>query len=408
MERVVITGYGVVSSLGCNQEVFQQNIFAGKNGIDTITSFDASQTGITLAAQVNDFPFEKYFQKKDQKRMDRFSLFGIYAAKEALAMSQLDLSKEDAYRVGVLVGSGVGGLITIEQQVIKMHDKGPQRVSPLFVPMTIINMAAGNIALSLGAKGDCEAVVTACSSGTHCIGEAFRKIKHGYQDIIFSGGTEASINEIGISGFNNLTALSRETDKTNASIPFDKNRNGFVMGEGAGVLVLESLTHAKKRNAPILAEIVGFGSTCDAYHMTSPDPKGESVVKAICEALKEGEIKTHQVGYINAHATSTKANDQTEIKAIDTVFHRQDLAVSGTKSMTGHLLGAAGAVEAIITIESLKQQLLPPTISTKDPEDMPFHFVKDKSEKAQFSYALSQSLGFGGHNGVLAFKRWEE
>lgn len=408
MERVVITGYGVVSPVGNTAEDFFPNILQGKNGIGAIESFDASKAGVSLAAEVKDFPFEKYFQKKDAKRMDRFSLFGIYAAKEALAMSGLDLSQEDRDEVGVMVGSGVGGLHTIEEQVIKMHEKGPGRVAPLFVPMTIVNMAAGNIALALGAKGDCEAVVTACASGTHSIGEAFRKIAHGYQTIMFAGGAEASINEIGVAGFNNLTALSKSTDKNHASIPFDEERNGFVMGEGAGILVLESLTHAKGRKATILGEVVGFGSTCDAYHMTAPDSSGQGATKAMAKALKEANITPEEVGYINAHGTSTPANDATESLAIENLFKKNPPYVSSTKSMTGHLLGAAGAIEAIIILESLRQQMIPATINTQKPEKVAFPLVLGKSQPATFSYALSNSLGFGGHNGVLAFKRWEE
>ncbi len=408
MNRVVVTGYGVVSPVSCEGETFFKNILAGKNGISKIESFDATETGVTLAAEVKDFPFDRYFQKKDTKRMDRFSLFGLYAAKEALKMSGLNLEQEDPYEVGVLVGSGVGGLLTIESQVIKMHDKGPSRVTPLFVPMTIINMVAGNIALHLGAKGDCQSIVTACASGTHSIGEAFLKIKHGKQSVMFAGGAEACINEIGIAGFNNLTALSRSTDETKASMPFDQERHGFVMGEGAGILVLESLEHAKNRGAQILGEVVGFGSTCDAYHMTAPDPSGDGAKRAMANALKEGNVPLDEVGYVNAHGTGTPANDLTEGHAIDALFTGKKPYVSSTKSMTGHLLGAAGAIEAIITLESLRQQMIPPTIHTKNPESFNFPLVLGKAQAADFSYAISNSLGFGGHNGVLAFKRWEE
>lgn len=407
MERVVITGYGVVSPVGCEVADFFNNIVAGKNGIGPITAFDASETGVTLAAEVKDFPFERYFQKKDAKRMDRFSLFGVYAANEALKDSGLKMEEVNPDRVGVIVGSGVGGLQTIQDQVIKMHEKGPNRVAPLFVPMTIVNMAAGNIALSIGAKGTCEAIVTACASGTHSIGEAFRSIKHGYQDVIFAGGAEASINQIGVAGFNNLTALSRNTDANSASIPFDEKRNGFVMGEGAGIVVVESLSHAQKRGAKILAEVVGFGSTCDAYHMTAPDAQGTGAKKAMRQAIEEAGIAPGAVQYINAHGTSTKANDAAESLAIAEVFGSTPY-VSSTKSMTGHLLGAAGGVEAIITIESLRQQVIPATINTDEPMAVPFHLVVGKSQPANLQYAISNSLGFGGHNGVVAFKRWED
>lgn len=408
MERVVVTGYGVVSPVGCEIENFFPNIVKGKNGISPIESFPAEETGVTLAAEVKDFPFERYFTKKDGKRLDRFSLFGIYAAYEALKMSGLNMAEEDPDTVGVMVGSGVGGLHTIEEQVIRMHDKGPRRVAPLFVPLTIVNMAAGNIAQAIGAKGDCQAIVTACASGTHSIGEAFRKIRHGYQQVMFAGGAEASINEIGVAGFNNLTALSRSEDQEHASIPFDKERNGFVMGEGAGILVLESLSHAKKRHATILGEVVGFGSTCDAYHMTSPDPSGAGAKKAMEKAMEEAEITPEDIDYINAHGTSTKANDETEILAIASLFLNKKPYVSSTKSMTGHLLGAAGAIEGIITLESLRQGVIPATINTKNPEETTIPLVLGESKKMPLQYALSNSLGFGGHNGVLAFKRWEE
>lgn len=408
MERVVITGYGVVSPVSSEVDTFFANIVKGINGIDPIESFDATETGVTLAAEVKDFPFDRYFQKKHMKRLDRFSQFGIYAAREAVKNAGIDMIEEDTDQIGVIVGSGVGGLHTIEEQVLKMGAKGPGRVAPLFVPMTIVNMAAGNIALKIGAKGTCEAIVTACASGTHSIGEAFRSIKHGYQDVIFAGGAEASINEIGVAGFNNLTALSRSTDPNAASRPFDKERNGFVMGEGAGIVVVESLTHAKKRGATIIAEIVGFGSTCDAYHMTAPDPNGAGAIKAMKLAMKEAGITPNQIDYINAHGTSTKANDEAESLAIGAAFTDHEPFVSSTKSMTGHLLGAAGAIEAIISIESLRQQIVPATINITNPENVPFKLVKNKSIEAPLTYAMSNSLGFGGHNGVVVFKRWED
>lgn len=410
MNRVVITGYGVASPIGNDADTFLESLQTGKNGIGPVTKFDASKTGITVAAEVKDFPFDKYFVKKDAKRMDLFSLFGIYAALEAMEMSGLDTEQIDVDRFGVMVGSGIGGLQTIEDQVIRMHDKGPQRVAPLFIPMAIGNMAAGNIALRVGAKGICTATVTACASATHSIGEAFRNIKHGYSDVIIAGGAEAPISEIGISGFASLTALSATEDPERASIPFDKDRNGFVMGEGAGVFVVESLEHAQKRGATILGEIVGYGANCDAYHMTSPTPDGSGAAKAMQLAMKEAEIQPEQVGYINAHGTSTQANDKAESKAIQLAFGDafKDVRVSSTKSMTGHLLGAAGGIEGIAALNALQHQFIPPTINVRNKdEEVQANVVINESENHEFTYALSNSLGFGGHNAVICLKRWE-
>ncbi|MBK4811171.1 3-oxoacyl-ACP synthase [Enterococcus faecium] len=383
----------------------------GTNGIAPITKFDASETGITLAGEVKDFPYDKYFIKKDSKRMDMFSIYGIYAALEAMEMSGLDKEKMNQDRFGVIIGSGIGGLPTIENQVIRLHEKGAKRVSPMFVPMAIANMAAGNIALRVGAKGICTAIVTACASGTNSIGEAFRNIKHGYSDVILAGGTEATICEMGIAGFAALTALSESTDPNRGSIPFDENRNGFVMGEGAGVLVLESLEHAQARGAKIYGEIVGYGANCDAYHMTAPTPDGSGASKAMKLAMEEAGVQPEQVGYINAHGTSTPANDQAEAKAIQIALGEnfRDTYVSSTKSMTGHLLGAAGGIEALATLLALEHQFIPPTINVEkqDPE-IDLTVVKNESKPASFTYAMSNSLGFGGHNAVLCMKRWEE
>ncbi|MFR2689907.1 MAG: beta-ketoacyl-ACP synthase II, partial [Enterococcus faecium] len=355
MNRVVITGYGVTSPIGNDADSFLNSLKEGTNGIAPITKFDASETGITLAGEVKDFPYDKYFIKKDSKRMDMFSIYGIYAALEAMEISGLDKEKMNQDRFGVIIGSGIGGLPTIENQVIRLHEKGAKRVSPMFVPMAIANMAAGNIALRVGAKGICTAIVTACASGTNSIGEAFRNIKHGYSDVILAGGTEATICEMGIAGFAALTALSESTDPNRGSIPFDENRNGFVMGEGAGVLVLESLEHAQARGAKIYGEIVGYGANCDAYHMTAPTPDGSGASKAMKLAMEEAGIQPEQVGYINAHGTSTPANDQAEAKAIQLALGEnfRDTYVSSTKSMTGHLLGAAGGIEALATLMAL-------------------------------------------------------
>lgn len=411
MNRVVITGYGVTSPIGNDAETFLESLKEGTNGIGPITKFDATETGVTLAAEVKEFPFDKYFVKKDGKRMDLFSLYGIYAAIEAVEMSGIDKEKIDVDRFGVMVGSGIGGLQTIQDQVIRMHDKGPQRVSPLFIPMAIANMAAGNIALRIGAKGICTSIVTACASATNSIGEAFRNIKHGYSDVIVAGGTEASITEIGISGFSSLTALSHATDKDRASIPFDKDRNGFVMGEGAGVFVLESLEHAQERGATILGEVVGYGANCDAYHMTSPTPDGSGAAKAMELAMEEAGITPEQVGYINAHGTSTPTNDSAESRAIELAMGEatKDIRVSSTKSMTGHLLGAAGGIEGIATLNALQHQFIPPTIGLQNKdEEVTVNVVANTSQPHSFDYALSNSLGFGGHNAVICLKRWED
>ena len=328
-----------------------------------------------------------------------------------MEMSGLDKEKMNQDRFGVIIGSGIGGLPTIENQVIRLHEKGAKRVSPMFVPMAIANMAAGNIALRVGAKGICTAIVTACASGTNSIGEAFRNIKHGYSDVILAGGTEATICEMGIAGFAALTALSESTDPNRGSIPFDENRNGFVMGEGAGVLVLESLEHAQARGAKIYGEIVGYGANCDAYHMTAPTPDGSGASKAMKLAMEEAGVQPEQVGYINAHGTSTPANDQAEAKAIQIALGEnfRDTYVSSTKSMTGHLLGAAGGIEALATLLALEHQFIPPTINVEkqDPE-IDLTVVKNESKPASFTYAMSNSLGFGGHNAVLCMKRWEE
>lgn len=411
MTRVVITGFGVTSPIGNDAETFLTSLKNGKNGIGPITRFDASETGITLAGEVSDFPLEKYFVKKDTKRMDLFSLYGIYAALDAMAMA--GLTKEtiaDPDRFGVMVSSGIGGLPTIEEQVIKMHTKGAKRVSPMFVPMSIVNMVAGNIALRVEAKGICTSTVTACASGTHSIGEAFRNIKHGYSDVMLAGGAEASICEIGIAGFASLTALTAETDADKASVPFDRSRSGFVMGEGAGVLLLESLEHAQARGANILGEIVGYGANCDAYHMTAPTPDGSGAGKAMLLAMNEAGVAAKEVDYINAHGTSTPANDVAEAKAVAYAFGEaaQDVYVSSTKSMTGHLLGGAGGVEAVATLLALQEQFVPPTInvSEQDPE-IQLNVVKNQAIEGKLTYGMSNSLGFGGHNAVILLKRWE-
>lgn len=411
MTRVVITGMGAVTPVGNDAKTFIDNILAGKNGIEPITKFDASETGITVAGEVDDFDVRERVGKKQGKRMDLFSQYAVHSALEAVEQAGITPKNTDPYAMGVIYGSGIGGLTTIQEQVTKMNEKGPQRVSPMFVPTAISNMGAGNIALRLGAKNICTTIVTACASATNAIGEAYRQIKEGRADVMITGGSEASVNEIGIAGFAALTALSKATDPDKASLPFDKDRSGFVMGEGGATLVLESLEHAQARGAKILGEVVGYGSTCDAYHLTSPDPSGEGASRAMEQAIKEAGITPADVDYINAHGTATHANDSGEAKAINNVFGEDsDVLVSSTKSMTGHLLGAAGAIEAVATVGALQRGILPPNINLKhQDEECRVNIVQQANQKQpQATYAISNSLGFGGHNAVVAFKKWSD
>ncbi|MFC0232910.1 beta-ketoacyl-ACP synthase II [Vagococcus entomophilus] len=410
MKRVVITGQGAITPLGNTAAEYWENIKAGNVGIAPIAKFDASETGITVAAEVKDFEPTLYMEKKATKRLDLFSQYGVAAAVQAVTDSQLDTEKIDVDRFGVMVSSGIGGMNTIQEQVIKMHDRGPKRVAPFFVPMAISNMAAGNIAMRVGAKGICTCIVTACASGNNAIGEAYRNIKHGYSDVILAGGAEATVCEIGISGFAALTALSEATDPLRASIPFDKERNGFVMGEGGGILVLEELEHALARGAKIYGEVVGYGSTSDAYHMTSPTPDGSGAGKAMQQAMAEAGITPEQVDYINAHGTSTPPNDGAETAAIKYAFGDQayNIAISSTKSMTGHLLGAAGAVEAMACVGAIQDDFVPPTAGLEETsEDCDLDYVPKVGRAQKVNYALSNSMGFGGHNAVICFKKWE-
>ncbi len=410
--RVVVTGMGAITPLGSTVEDFWNGIKSGECGIDFIQKFDTTDFKVKIGAEVKGFDPELYMTKKDVKRNDPFAVYGLAAAVQAFEDSGMDMEQEDASRVGVIVGSGIGGLITMQEQVIRMHDRGPSRVSPLFIPMTISNMAAGNIAIRLGAKGICENIVTACATGTNCIGSAFHNIKHGYLDACITGGAEASISEIGVAGFTNLTALSENEDPKDACKPFDQERDGFVMGDGAGILILEELEHAKARGAKIYGEVVGYGATGDAYHMTAPSPDGSGAAKAMEIAMKEAGIQPEQVAYINAHGTSTHANDAGETAAIKLALGdaAKSVAISSTKSMTGHLLGAAGAIESIVCIKALEEGFLPPTINYKHPdEECDLDYIPNEGrEAADAEYALSNSLGFGGHNGVLCFKRWSE
>ena len=409
--RCVITGLGAVTPLGNTVEEYWNGLKNGVCGIDYIKKFDTTDYKVKIAAEIKDFDPEQYMTKKDVKRNDLFAIYALAAGMQAFEDSKLDMEKEDADRIGVIVGSGVGGLMTMEEQVKRLTDKGPSRVSPLFITMTIGNMAAGNIAIRVGAKGVCEDIVTACATGTNAIGTAFRNIKHGYLDACIAGGAEGAICGIGVAGFTNLTALSTEEDPKKACRPFDKERNGFVMGDGSGILVLEELEHALARGAKIYGEVVGYGATADAYHVTLPEPTGEGAAKAMKFAMQEAGITPEQVGYINAHGTSTHANDVGETKAIKLAMGEEcakNIPISSTKSMTGHLLGAAGAIEAIACVKALEEGFLPPTINyhTSD-EECDLDYIPNVGREAkEAEYALSNSLGFGGHNGVLCFKKW--
>ncbi len=407
--RVVITGMGAVTPIGNNIAEFWDGLKNGKNGINLITRFDTAESKVKCAGEVKGFDPASVVDKKEVKRNDLFSIYAMAAADEAVEMSGIDLDKIDRERLGVIIGSGIGGLCTIEEQATKMATKGMSRIAPLFIPMAISNMAAGNVAIRFGAKGTCLDVVTACASSSHSIGEAFRSIKHGYSDYIIAGGAEASICKLGIGGFAALKALSASEDPDRASIPFDKERNGFVMGEGAGILFMETLESAKARGAEILAEIVGYGSTCDAYHITAPNPEGAA--RAMKAAIEEAGIDKTEIGYINAHGTSTSANDSSETIAIKEAFgdHAYNINISSTKSMTGHLLGATGAVEAIASVLALKNGVIPPTIGYKVPdEECDLNYTVNEAVERDVKYALSNTLGFGGHNGVLCLKKWEE
>ncbi len=409
--RVVVTGMGCVTPIGNNVEDFFNGLLEKKNGIDFITKYDTTESKAKLAAELKDFVPDEVLDKRDLRRMDNFSIYGISASAEAIKDSGINLDEYDRDRIGVIVGSGIGGLQTMEDTITTMITKGEKRVSPTFIPTCIVNMVAGNISLKFGLNGISQTVVTACASGTNTIGDAYRQIKHGYQDVILAGGSEASITRAGMAGFANLTAHTTTEDKNRASIPFDKERSGFVMGEGAGIVVLESLDSALARGAKIYAEIVGYGSTCDAYHITSPNPEAVKTAKAVGNALKEAGIKPEDVQYVNAHGTSTKINDEVETKTYKNAFgdHAKNLKISSIKSSIGHLLGAAGGVEAIATIKAIKTGIVPPTINLQVPdEDCDLDYVANEPQKVDITHAISTSLGFGGHNAVICIKKWVE
>lgn len=401
---------GAVAPNGNGIQEFISNSFAGKVGIKAIKKFDAKPTGITVAGEIDDFDPNDVIGRKAAHRMDLYSQYALQSAIEAMEMAEINETNTKPVDMGVIYGSGIGGLTTIQEQIIKMHDKGPRRVSPMFVPMSIANMAAGNISIHFNAKNICTSIVTACATGTNAIGEAFRQVKEGRSKVMIAGGSEASVNEIGIAGFAALTALSQATDPLNASMPFDKARQGFVLGEGGATLVLEELEHAQKRGANILGEIVGYGATSDAYHITSPDPTGAGAARAMEMAIKEAGISPSEISYINAHGTATHANDEGESKAINQVFGSDsNVRVSSTKGMTGHLLGAAGAIEAVLTVAALQKGQLPLNIGcfNQDPKCSVNLVTAENSDASNARYAISNSFGFGGHNAVLAFKKWE-
>ena len=409
MRRVVVTGVGAVTPIGNDVPTFWKNLLAGKNGIVPLDRFDVSEYKAKVAAQVQGFDPLRYMEKGEARKSDLFCHYAMAAACQAVEDSSIS-GKVEPERFGVYFGSGIGGLITMSAEMQKLLEKGPKRVSPFFIPMMIANMAAGNIAIRFQAKGPCLPVTTACATSTNEVGEAFHAIKEGRADVILAGGAEAAITPIGVAGFTNCMALSLSENPDEASLPFDKRRSGFVMGEGAGALILEEYEHAKKRGARIYAEMTGYGCTCDAYHMTAPAPGGEGAARAIVLALEESGGAAGNI-YINAHGTGTPLNDKTETQAIKTALSEKtsDALVSSTKSMTGHMLGAAGAVEAIVSALALHEGVIPPTINLREPDpECDLDYVPNQARKVQAQMALSTSLGFGGHNACIAFKRMEE
>ncbi len=409
-KRVVVTGLGVITAVGIGVDRFWQNIVNGVSGIDRLTLLDTSNLEVKIGAEVKDFDPAQYMDRKEVKRTDRFVHFAVAAAKMALDDSGLEINPTNAEDIGVVIGAGIGGMKTFEDQARICMEKGPKRVSPFFIPMMIPDMGSGFVSIITGAKGPNHTVVTACASGTHSIGDSFRIIQNGEAVAMITGGSEAAITQLSYAGFTSAGALSTNNDDPKGSSrPFDLNRDGFVMGEGAGVLILEELEHAKQRGAKIYAEVVGFGGSGDAYHMTAPDPEGDGAFRAMRRAIADAGITPEKISYINAHGTSTAANDKLETMAIKRVFGEAAyrIPVSSTKSMTGHLLGAAGGVEAIISALALKHEIIPPTINyqTPDPE-CDLDYVPNQARKCDLEYVISNSLGFGGHNACLAFRKY--
>jgi 3-oxoacyl-[acyl-carrier-protein] synthase II len=407
--RVVVTGMGIISPLGSDLEGFWKRLLAGESGIGPVTRFDIKEYDTRFAGELKDFRAEDHMDRKDARRADLFVQYAIAASKKAAAQAKIANGNVDPTRYGVVIGSGIGGIATFEDQHRNLMEKGPSRVSPFFIPMMISDMASGMVSIQLGAKGPNYCTVSACSSGAHAVGDAYRIIQRGEADVMITGGSEAPITPVAFAGFCSMKAMStRNDDPTRASRPFDSERDGFVMGEGAGILVLEDYEHAKKRGATALAEIVGYGATGDAYHMTAPAPEGEGAARAMRAAVCDSGLSLESFGYMNAHGTSTPLNDKSETQAIKSVFgeHAKKLAISSTKSMTGHLLGAAGGLETIICVLALMRQTLPPTINYEHPDpDCDLDYVPNTARPVELQSALSNSLGFGGHNVTLALSR---
>ena len=408
-KRVVVTGIGTICPIGNTVDEMWKSIKENKCGIDKITAFDTENFKTKVAAEIKNYNEEEHFELKEAKRLDRVSKLAVIAAREAYKDAGLTIENTDHNNIGVFVGSGIGGFKTMQTQISNNEVKGNKKVSPMFIPMGIANMPAGNISIDLGLKGESVSHVTACASSTHAIGEAYRTIKHGYEEVILAGGTEAAICTAAIAGFENMKALSPADDVYRASIPFDKERSGFVMGEGAAVVVLEELEHAKNRGAKIYGEVIGYGASSDAYHITSPDPESKGAIRSMKRAIDDADIKPEDIEYINAHGTSTHLNDVGETIAIKEVFgnHAKDIKISSTKGNTGHLLGAAGALEAIICIKALEEGLIPATINYKVPdEECDLNIVPNENIKQDLNIVMSNSLGFGGHNGCIILKKY--
>jgi 3-oxoacyl-[acyl-carrier-protein] synthase II len=408
---VVVTGIGLICGVGNTTEAVWRGVLAGKSGVGRITQFDSAAFACQIAAEVKNFDPLNFIEKKEVKKMGRFIHLAIAAADEAFKMSQLKITPENDERVGVHIGSGIGGFDIIEREHTALFEGGPRKISPFFIPAAIVNLAAGHVSMRFGAKGPNEATATACTTSAHSIGDSFRIIQHNDADVMIAGGSEAAITPMGVGGFAAMRALStRNDDPEKASRPWDRDRDGFVMGEGAGILILEELEHAKGRGAPILAEVAGYGMSGDAYHMTQPAPEHEGGFRVMRNAARDGKVTADQVDYVNAHGTSTPIGDTLEAHAIRNFFGERKIPVSSTKSMTGHLLGGAGGLEAGITVLALRDQILPPTINleNQDPETHAMDFVPNVARKAKLEYAMSNSFGFGGTNGALLFRRWSE
>lgn len=411
MERVVITGIGAVTPIGNTTQEYWDGLISGKNGIAPITHFNAEGYKASVAGEIKDFDAAKYIEKRELKHMDRYCQYAVAAAAQAMEQAALERDSFDPFRAGTLIASGIGGIQTLSEEQIKLYERGPRRVSPFCIPMIIGNMAAAHISMKYGLKGSSFAPVSACASGTHAIGEGMRAIRHGYLDIAVVGGAESSITPVAVAGFANMHALSASEDPEQACCPFDARRSGFVMGEGAGVLVLESLSHAKARGANIIAEVSGYGTTSDAYHITSPDPTGEGPSRAMEMAIADAGLISADVDYINAHGTSTPVNDKCETNAIKIAFgeHAQKVKISSTKSMTGHLLGAAGAIEAIACALAVRNDIIPPTIHYEQPdEDCDLNYVPNQAVETTVNAAISNSLGFGGHNATVLIRKYQD